>query len=149
MAIRNPNENESIKEYDELQTEEMNKVADYVVEIGSATNWQFTKWNSGKLEMTRSWKITSQDELVGVPVDLPVALASRFTNEEAMLNTFHAFSFSPELNTNGSVANMNLSQSEAVNIVNLTTLTIYARALPAIVSGRHRIVTLKVESYWK
>ena len=49
MAIRNPNADEIIKDYDELQTEEINKVVDFIVEIGSNTSGNWEKWNSGKL----------------------------------------------------------------------------------------------------
>lgn len=52
MAIRNPNLDEEIIGYDTLQTVEINKIADYVIEIGSNEYGSWEKWNSGKLVCT-------------------------------------------------------------------------------------------------
>lgn len=84
MAIRNPNENESIKDYDELQTAELNTnndtitteigtikqsiltilakldlISDWVIESGSNADGTWEKWNSGKLIQTVEFVATN------------------------------------------------------------------------------------------
>lgn len=70
MTLRNPNANESVEDYDKLQTAQINAntteigtikqsiltilsklnlISDWVIESGSNSNGSYEKWNSGKL----------------------------------------------------------------------------------------------------
>lgn len=63
MALRYPNLNEDVTAYDKLQTDEINKIADYVVESGSNPNGRYEKWASGKMVQRGSFTLAAANPL--------------------------------------------------------------------------------------
>ena len=149
MALVKPKLGDDVLKYDENQTEAINGIVDYVIESGESENGAWEKWKSGKLVIKKGFKMMERNDFLAYMWDLPINLSGFNNMEDANLNSFLYANFTPELNSNMSVANANSNQVASAYIVDYTRVRLRLTAEPNLVSGRHRYIGVVFESRWK